>query len=71
VAENDTRSPRIGCPISTLHGRIDEVDARLERLLREIFRTGNDAMRFALRESNEALVAPGHASAVWPDVPGA
>jgi hypothetical protein len=43
---------------------------QLESVLRELYRDGNDAMRSALRESNEALVALGYARVAFPDLPG-
>jgi len=43
---------------------------RLERVLREIYREGNDAMRSALRESNEALVALGYGRVAYPEAAG-
>jgi hypothetical protein len=41
--------------------------ARTEHVLREICRECNDAMRSALRESNEALVALGCGRVTHPD----
>jgi len=41
----------------------------LERVLREIYREGNDTMRSALLESNEALSALGYGTISYPDSP--
>lgn len=43
---------------------------QLERVLRGIYREGNDAMRSALRESNEALVALGYGRVGYSDLQG-
>jgi hypothetical protein len=42
----------------------------LERVLREVYRDGNDTMRSALLESNEALNALGYGSISYSDLPG-
>jgi len=42
---------------------------QLERVLREIYRDGNDTMRSALLESNEALNALGYSTISYPDSP--
>lgn len=41
----------------------------LERVLREIYREGNDTMRAALLESNEALSALGYGTVSYADSP--
>ncbi len=41
----------------------------LERVLREIYREGNDTMRSALLQSNEALSALGYGTVSYPDSP--
>ncbi len=41
----------------------------LERVLREIYRQGNDTMRSALLESNEALSALGYGTVSYVDSP--
>jgi hypothetical protein len=43
---------------------------QLERVLRGIYREGNDAMRSALHESNEALVALGYGRVGYSDLQG-
>lgn len=40
----------------------------LERVLREIYRDGNETMRSALLESNEALNALGYSTISYPDL---
>jgi hypothetical protein len=40
----------------------------LARALREIYRNGNESMRAALRESNEALVALGYDRIFYSDL---
>ena len=42
---------------------------QLERVLREIYRDGNDTMRSALLDSNEALSALGYGMISYPDSP--
>jgi hypothetical protein len=41
----------------------------LERVLREIYRDGNETMRLALLDSNEALSALGYDTVSYPDPP--
>jgi hypothetical protein len=43
---------------------------QLERVLREIYRDGNDTMRSALRDSNEALAALGYGTISYSDLRG-
>jgi hypothetical protein len=43
---------------------------QLERVLHDIYRSGNDTMRSALRESNDALIALGYGGVVYSDLPG-
>jgi hypothetical protein len=43
---------------------------QLERVLRGIYREGNDAMRSALHESNDALVALGYGRVAYSDPQG-
>jgi len=42
---------------------------QLERVLRDLYRDGNDTMRSALLESNEALNALGYSTIRYPDSP--
>jgi hypothetical protein len=43
---------------------------QLERVLRGIYREGSDAMRAALRESNDALAALGYGRVGYSDLQG-
>jgi hypothetical protein len=42
---------------------------QLEHVLRDTYKDGNDVIRSALRQSNEALLALGYSVVRYPDMP--